>query len=234
MESNTQSDVAAIIESVITSRRSVRQFLPNEICRETITELLDIAAYAPSGHNTQAWNVYVVTGSTLDALSKEILSTFEDPEVHASHIPEFDAYPTEWVTPFIDRRRALGREMYGVLGIPRGESERMLDQAKKNYAFFDAPVGLMFTVERIMLPGSALDLGMFMQTLMIAAKAIGLDTCPQQAFSPFHRIIRKTLSVPESQVIMCGMSLGYANPLLPINDLKVERVPASSFTKFYS
>lgn len=233
MESSIKSESATIVDAIITSRRSVRQFLPREVAQDTIMELLDLAACAPSGHNTQIWKVYVVTGATLAKLSGKILACFDDPEVLAGHTAEFDSYPAEWVSPFIDRRRALGREMYGVLGIPRGETRRMVDQAKKNYAFFDAPVGLMFTADRVMVPGSALDLGMFMQTFMLAAKTRGLDTCPQQAFAPFHTIIKATLDIPDNEVVMCGMSLGYASAEAPINNLKVGRIAAAEFTRFY-
>lgn len=232
-ENNMPTGMARAVDTVIVSRRSVRQFLKKEVPHEIINEILDMASWAPSGHNTQSWKVYVATGKYLEALSDGIYPIFDDEEALADHVAEFNAYPVEWVSPFIDRRRALGRDMYGLLGIARGERERMMAQAGKNYQFFDAPVGFIFTIDRIMLPGAALDMGMFMQTLMLTAKSRGLDTCAQQAFAPFHKIIRNVLNIPENEVVICGMSLGYADPNALINSLKLNRLPVSAFTKFF-
>jgi nitroreductase len=217
------------IDEVITSRRSVRQFLPGPIPIETVMEVLDVAARAPSGHNTQAWNVHVLVEEALRRLSASILERLDATE-SAPDQPEFDSYPTEWISPYIDRRRKVGKDMYTLLGIPRGDTAGMRTQLFKNYTFFGAPVGLMFTLPRIMVPGSVLDLGMFMQSVMLAALARGISTCPQAAFAPFHRIIADQLCLSNDQVVICGMSMGYADATAPVNQVVTHREPASSFS----
>jgi len=222
------------VDVAIRTRRSVRQFLATPVALDTVMEILDVAARAPSGHNTQAWRVHVLTGASLRTLSDALLALVRDPEAMASLRPEFDAYPAQWVPPYIDRRRQVGKDMYTLLGIPRGDSAGMQAQLARNYAFFGAPIGLIFTVQRVMLPGSAMDLGMFLQSLMLAARVRGLDTCPQAAFSPFHRVIARQLGLDDEQVVLCGMSLGHADPDAAINRLRTPREPAASFTAIHS
>lgn len=217
------------IDEVITSRRSVRQFYPAPIPVETVIEILDVAARAPSGHNTQAWNVHVLVEDALHRLSESILERLNATDSVPDQ-PEFDSYPREWISPYIDRRRKVGKDMYTLLSIPRGDTKGMRTQLLKNYTFFGAPVGLMFTLPRIMVPGSVLDLGMFMQSVMLTALARGISTCPQAAFAPFHRIISEQLCLPRDQVVICGMSMGYADATAPVNQVVTQREPASSFS----
>ena len=179
----------AIVDAAITSRKSTRAFLPTPVPRSTIEEILTVASRAPSGTNTQPWKVYVLTGTAKTELSRKILAAYNDPAERAAHSEEYAYYPTEWVSPFIDRRRKVGWDLYGLLGIEKTDKARMHDQHGRNYTFFDAPVGLMFTIERVMQQGSWLDFGMFLQSLMVAARARGLDTCPQAAFTQYHKII---------------------------------------------
>lgn len=219
----------AIVDRTIASRRSIRQFLPTPLAREAVLELLDLAARAPSGHNTQAWKVHVLTGDALHGLTAKLYAAFDDPDVLEKHRPEFDSYPAEWVSPYIDRRRRVGKDLYSQLGIERGDAVRMREQLLKNYAFFDAPVGLIFTLPRVMVPGSVLDLGMFMHGVMIAARARGLDTCPQAAFATFHRIIAEHLAFDEGEVVICGMSLGHADESAAANRVVTHREPAATF-----
>ena len=222
----------AIVDAAITSRKSIRAFLPTPVPRETLEEMLRIASRAPSGTNTQPWNVWVLTEASKLALSTKILAAYDDPEEAATHREEYAYYPTEWRSPFIDRRRKIGWDLYGLLKIGKTDKARMHDQHGRNYSFFDAPVGLMFTIERVMQQGSWLDFGMFLQNLMVAARARGLDTCPQAAFTQFHRIIMEHIGAPASQMLVCGMSLGFADPAAPENTLVTEREPVAGFARF--
>ena len=155
-----------------------------------------------------------------------------NPDEAASHKEEYDYYPREWVAPYVDRRRKVGWDLYALLGLTRDNKAGMQAQHGRNYAFFDAPVGLIFTIDRVMEQGSWLDYGMFLQNIMIAARARGLDTCPQAAFTQFHRVIADTLGLPEGEQLVCGMALGYADHSKTENTLATERAPVSQFAKF--
>ncbi|WP_372529227.1 nitroreductase, partial [Piscinibacter sp.] len=174
----------------------------------------------------------VLTGTSKSELSSKILAAYDDPEEAATHKEEYAYYPTEWRAPFIDRRRKIGWDLYGLLKIGKTDKARMHDQHGRNYSFFDAPVGLMFTIDRVMQQGSWLDYGMFLQSLMVAARARGLDTCPQAAFTQFHRIIMEHIGAPPNEMLVCGMSLGVADPAAPENALVTEREPVSGFARF--
>jgi nitroreductase len=223
---------AAIVDAAITTRRSLRAFLPTPVPRQTIEAILNVAARAPSGTNTQPWKVYVLTGNAKAELSRKIMAAHNDPVERATHSDEYDYYPTEWKSPFIDRRRKVGWDLYGLLGIAKTDKARMHAQHGRNYDFFDAPVGLMFTIDRIMQQGSWLDYGMFLQSIMVAARGRGLDTCPQAAFMQFHRIITAHIGAPDNEQLVCGMSLGHADPAAIENTLVTERDPAGTFTRF--
>lgn len=228
IESNEQG----IVDAAITSRRSIRAFLPAPVAREDIEAILEVAARAPSGTNTQPWKVYVLTGDAKDRLSAEILRAHNDPALGKEHSEEYPYYPREWVSPYIDRRRKVGWDLYALLGLSRENKVGIHVQHGRNYRFFDAPVGMIFTIDRIMERGSWLDYGMFLQNIMVAARGRGLDTCPQAAFTQFHKIVAKELELPENEMVVCGMSLGFADPNRIENSLVTERVPASHFTKF--
>lgn len=222
-----------IVDEAITSRRSVRAFLPTPIPRETILDILHIASRAPSGTNTQPWKVHVLTGAAKDALSARILAVHNDPEALKSHTEEYAYYPREWVSPYIDRRRKIGWDLYALLGLTRDNKTGIHAQHGRNYQFFDAPIGLIFTIDRIMEQGSWLDFGMFLQNIMVAARGRGLDTCPQAAFTPFHRIIQECLNLPKNDMLVCGMSLGYADPSKIENQLVTERAAPEDFVQFH-
>ncbi|MBZ8144105.1 nitrobenzoate reductase, partial [Rubrivivax gelatinosus] len=138
----------------------------------------------------------------------------------------------EWVSPYIERRRKVGWDLYGLLGIAKGDKARMHEQHGRNYAFFGAPVGLIFTISRVLGQGSWLDYGMFLQNVMVAARARGLDTCPQAAFTQFHRIVADELALPQDEMLVCGMALGFADPEAPENALVTEREPVAGFARF--
>jgi nitroreductase len=222
----------AAVDAAITTRRSLRAFLPTPVPRSSIEEILSVASRSPSGTNTQPWKVYVLTGEAKTGLSRRIQAAFNDPVERAKHSDEYDYYPTEWKSPFIDRRRKVGWDLYGLLDIAKTDKARMHAQHARNYDFFDAPVGLMFTIDRVMRQGSWLDYGMFLQSIMVAARGRGLDTCPQAAFMQFHRIIGEHIGAPENEQIVCGMSLGFADPSAVENTLVTEREPVAAFTHF--
>jgi nitroreductase len=223
----------AAVDAAITSRRSIRAFLPTPVPREAIEEILAVAARAPSGTNTQPWGVHVLAGAAKARLAARIRAVYDDPEARAQHTEEYAYYPTEWRSPYIDRRRKVGWDLYGLLGIGKADKARMHAQHGRNYEFFDAPVGLIFTIERVMQQGSWLDYGMFLQNVMVAARARGLDTCPQAAFTQFHRVISEELALGPEDMVVCGMSLGHADPSAVENTLVTEREPVSGFTRFH-
>jgi nitroreductase len=228
------SDTAqtAAVDRAITSRRSIRAYLPTPVPRQTIEEILAVASRAPSGTNTQPWKVYVLTGAARQRLSASICAAHDDPAQRAQHTEEYAYYPTEWRSPYVDRRRKVGWDLYSLLGIGKADKARMHAQHARNYAFFDAPVGLIFTIDRVMQQGSWLDYGMFLQSVMVAARARGLDTCPQAAFTQFHRIISQELNLPPEEMVVCGLALGHADPKAVENTLVTEREPVAGFARF--
>ena len=220
------------VDAAITSRRSIRAFLPTPVAREDIEGILDVASHAPSGSNTQPWKVAVLTGAAKERLSDAITAAYADPAQAREHTEEYAYYPREWVSPYVDRRRKVGWDLYALLGLTRDNKVGMAAQHARNYRFFDAPVGLIFTIDRVMDQGSWLDYGMFLQNIMVAARGRGLDTCPQAAFTQFHRIIEQQLGLPREQMLVCGMALGYADKSKIENTLTTEREPVSGFTRF--
>ena len=218
------------VADALLSRRSVRGYLPTPVGRETVEGILYLASRTPSGTNIQPWRVYACSGAVRDALSAEILALHDAGD--RSHVAEYAYYPVGWREPYLSRRRKLGWDYYGVMGITRDNKPGMHRQHGRNYAFFGAPVGLFFTLERAMEQGSWLDAGMFIQSVMIAARAYGLHTCPQAAFMQYHRVVRRHLAIPESEILLCGMSLGEIDPDAPENALNTEREPVSGFASF--
>jgi len=220
------------VDAAITSRRSLRAFLPTPVAREDIEQILRVAGRAPSGTNTQPWKVYVLQGESKQRLSSAILAAHNDPELAKQHTEEYAYYPREWVSPYVDRRRKVGWDLYALLGLTRDNKAGMAAQHGKNYEFFGAPVGLIFTIDRVMEQGSWLDYGMFLQNIMVAARGRGLDTCPQAAFTQYHRIIAAQLQLPESETVVCGMALGVADLSKIENSLITERMALAEFVKF--
>ncbi len=223
---------SAAVDAAITSRRSLRGFLPTPVPRQVIEDILGVAARAPSGTNTQPWHVTVLTGEAKTSLSAKIKAAYDDPKALAEHQEEYAYYPTEWVSPFIERRRKVGWDLYGLLGIDKADKAGMHRQHGRNYEFFGAPVGLIFSIDRVLRQGSWLDYGMFLQSVMVAARGRGLDTCPQAAFMRFHRIIMQHIDAPPGQMLVCGMSLGHADVTATANRLVTVREPVSAFARF--
>lgn len=218
------------VDDAITSRRSIRQFLSTPVDAATVEAILDAAARAPSGTNMQPWRGYALAGVAKDALVDAVQAAFDAGE--AGHQQEVPYYPDEFFEPYLSRRRAVGWGLYGKLGIAKGESVKMRAQHRRNFQFFDAPVGLIFTINRRLATGSWLDYGMFLQNVMTAARGRGLDTCAQAAWSHYHRAIRPVLGLGDDEIVVCGMALGYADPDAPENTLVTAREPARSFMQF--
>ena len=218
-------------EEALLTRRSVRAFLPTPVPRETVEELLALASRAPSGSNIQPWKVHVVAGEVRQRLSRAILEALER-DGYEKHKREWNYYPVNWREPYLARRRKIGWDLYGLMGIGKGDFEGTERQRRRNYEFFGAPVGLIFTLEEDLEIGSWLDLGIYIGSLAIAARGRGLDTCPQAAFADFHAVIRRELRLPENEIIICGMALGHADPGAPENRLVTERASPGHFASF--
>lgn len=229
---------AAAVDAAITSRISARAFTAQDVPRETIEHLLELASRAPSGTNTQPWKVYVLQGDSRNALVNKVCAAHDalraDPALAAQYLEEYDYYPEKWVSPYIDRRRENGWGLYGLLGIAKGDKDKMHLQQQRNYRFFDAPVGLMFTIDRVMGRGSLLDYGMFVQSLMIAARAHGLHTCPQAAWNGFSSIILPHIGAGVDEMLVCAMALGYADEDNIVNSFITPRIPVNEFTRWLS
>jgi len=226
----------ASVDAAITSRMSARAFLPQAVPRATLEHILQVASRAPSGTNTQPWKVYVLQGASRDALVDKVCAAHDalraDPSLAAQYREEYDYYPDKWVSPYIDRRRENGWGLYGLLGIGKGDKDRMHAQQQRNFRFFDAPVGLMFTLDRVMGRGSLVDYGMFMQNIMVAARGHGLHTCPQAAWNGFASIVMPHIGAGADEMLVCGMSLGYADPADPVNGFHTPREPVAQFTRW--
>ena len=222
-------DGLAVATAVMT-RRSIRGFLPTPVARETVGAILNIAARAPSGSNIQPWKVYAIAGELKQRMTTALL----DAHYHhqEDHKREYNYYPVNWRDPYLARRRACGWGLYGTLGITKGDAQRMSRQHARNYEFFGAPVGLFFTLDRDMEIGSWLDLGMFIQSVMIAASGFGLATCPQAAFAVYPKIVCPMLGIPDSEQLVCGLSLGHLDPDEPANRFWTEREDAAAFTTY--
>jgi nitroreductase len=222
------------VEEAILSRMSTRAYLPQAVEREKLMHLLDIASRAPSGVNTQPWKVYVLQGASRDALVDKVCAAHDalraNPDLAAEYKEAYDYYPEKWVSPYIDRRRENGWGLYGLLGIGKGDKDKMHAQHQRNFRFFDAPVGLMFTMDRVMGRGSLLDYGMFLQSIMVNARAHGLHTCPQAAWNGFAKIILPHIGAGQDEILVCGMALGYADESALVNTFHTPRVSAAEFT----
>jgi len=222
------------VDQAITTRMSARAFTAQPVPREVLTHLLELSARAPSGTNTQPWKVYVLQGQSRDSLVQKVCAAHDEiranPDKAADYREAYDYYPEKWVSPFIDRRRENGWSLYGLLGIGKGDKDKMHAQHQRNYRFFDAPVGLMFTVDKVMGRGSLVDYGMFLQTLMVAARGHGLHTCPQAAWNGFAKIILPHIGAGDNEMLVCGMALGYADESDIVNTFRTPRESVASFT----
>ncbi|MFD0668433.1 nitroreductase [Ramlibacter sp. MAHUQ-53] len=233
---STRVEDPGSVDTAITSRFSARAFLSRAVPREMLESILEVASRAPSGSNTQRWNVYVLQGASRDALVAKVCAAHDalaaDPSLAAQYRDAYDYYPPRWESPFIERRRENGWGLYGLLGIGKGDKDKMHAQHQRNFRFFDAPVGLIFTVDAGTGQGALLDFGMFLQNVMVAARARGLHTCPQAAWNTFASIILPHVGAKEGEMVVCGMSLGWADEAAPVNAFHTPREPVSAFTRW--
>ena len=222
------------VAEAITSRMSVRAFTKENVSKEVILKLLNISARAPSGTNTQPWKVYVVEGAPLRYLCDKVCAAYDsiaaNPELAKEYQPAYEYYPAKWFSPYIDRRRENGWGLYGLLGITKGDKDKMHAQHRKNFEAFGAPVCLFFTIDKELGRGSMLDYGMFLQNIMVAARGEGLDTCPQAAWNDYAKIILSAIGAKENEMLVCGMALGYADKNALVNTFHTPRVAAEEFT----
>ncbi len=217
-------------EEAVRSRRSIRAFRPDPVPRKLVEEVIAIASLAPSGTNIQPWKVHVVAGDVRQELERAVLAHRETrPSDAAAEFPRTGKRKE----PYVSRMRALGKDMYSRIGIARGDEAASWHQWGRNYRFFDAPVGLIFTIDKDLDAMSFLDLGMFMQTLMLAARDRGLDTCAQGAWNQFWSETRRVLNISEDEFIVAGMSLGYADPDDPVNGVISSREPLEAIATFH-
>ncbi len=218
------------IEEAIRSRKSIRAFTDQPVSQDQIQRILEISQRAPSGTNTQPWHTYVCTGTVRDAIVTDVCELFDQGK--ASKYEDYDYYPEVWKDVHRDRRRGVGWSLYGLLGIEKGDRERTAQQAKRNFRFFDAPVGLFFTTDAYLGRGSWFDVGLYMQTVMLAARAEGLHTCPQAAWISFQEPIFRHLAIPEDQVLVSGMALGYEDPSAVENTLVSDREDVANVVRY--
>ncbi len=218
------------IDEALTKRRSARAFRPDPVSRELMEEILQMASKAPSGTNIQPWKIHVVAGEVRARLEREVLAHREtDP---ADSGAEFER-TSKRKEPYTSRMRKLGKAMYGLIGIPKGDKAAGWLQWGRNYQFFDAPVGLILTIDKDLDAMSFVDVGMFAMAIMLAAKARGLDTCAQGAWNNYWTVTRRVLKVPEDEYIIFGISLGYADDDHPVNTLVADREPVENFATFH-
>jgi nitroreductase len=220
------------VHEAIMSRRSVRRFLPTPVPQQSLMRILEGAAMAPSGHNIQPWKVHVVAGEIKDRISADIRAAIAN-DTPTDHQPEFDYYPVNWTEPFIGRRRKLGHALYATLGIGREDKAAREAQMLENYSFFGAPIGLFVAFDRSLATGTFMDVGMFIENILIGARGEGLDTCGQAAFNWYHKVIRRHLPIGDAELLACGISVGFADPTAPENTLMPDKLPVSAFTTFH-
>ncbi|HET8808521.1 MAG TPA: nitroreductase [Methylophaga sp.] len=219
------------IKTLMQARHSTRAFLDKPVTTADIADLLDTARLAPSGANTQPWQVAVLTGSAKQQLAEAIQQAFFSGA--ASH-PDYNYYPTQWQTPYTERRRACGLQLYQSLQIARGDKAAQQAQWAANYRAFDAPVMLLFFMDGAMQTGSYLDLGLFLQSLMLAATEKGLATCPQAALAEYPDIVKTQLDYPADSQLVCGLAIGYEDTAAAVNQYRTDRITVSEFTRFFS
>jgi nitroreductase len=217
------------VETAITGRRSIRRFLPDPVPREVVEDILTVAARAPSGANMQPWQVHVVTGEARRRVGAAVTAA----AARGERAPDYEYYPDEWFEPYRGRRRKIGFDLYDLLGIARDDKAAREAQSRRNFLFFDAPVGLFVTVDRRLNLGSWLDGAMFLQTLLLAARGRGLEACAQASWVPYAGTVRATLGIDAGEVLLSGVALGHPDPNAPENGLRTERAPPAAFTTWH-
>ena len=219
------------VSEAIATRKTTRAFRSDPVPLETVKQILTLAARAPSGGNLQPWKAYVLVGEARDELIRRVGEARKQHPM--GEPPEYHIYPPHLTEPYRTRRFRVGEQMYATMGISREDKAARLKAFARNWEFFGSPVGMIFTIDRRLNQGSWIDYGMFLQNIMVAARARGLDTCPQAAFTQFHRVIAEVLGLEGDEMVVCGMSLGHADPDAVENQLVTEREPVQGFVRYY-
>ena len=214
-----------VYEAVL-SRKSIRSFLSDPVDSKIIKDLLSRASRSPSGGNLQPWKIYVLNESAMEDFII-FQDNWDDPET-----PAYEIYPPKLKEPYRTSRFELGEQMYELLRIPREDKQARLEQVMKNFNFFGAPCAFFCFVDRQMGPPQWSDLGMFLQTFMLLAQEAGLDTCAQEAWSMKHDSVSKFVKAESSDILFCGMAIGYRDESAAVNSLKSERRPLKDWAKF--
>jgi nitroreductase len=215
------------VSEAIATRKTIRAFRGEPVDGAVVRRILTRAARAPSGGNLQPWRVYALVGPARDELVRRVRAKMA--ETPMGETPEYHIYPPDLSEPYKARRFRIGEAMYAAIGIPREDRAGRLRQFVRNWEFFGAPVGLIFTIDRQMQQGQWADLGMFLENIMLLAREEGLHTCPQEAWAVWHGVIRDYLSIPQNEMVFCGMAIGYADETAAINTLESERAPLEEF-----
>ncbi len=212
------------------TRRSIRAYKSDPVPPQTLRDIVELGRHAPSGSNIQPWRVHVLTGASLRRVGGAIQSAFlhEEP----GHKRDYDYYTDPVFEPYLKRRRECGWGLYGILGIGRGDHEKSKAYRTSNYTFFGAPAGLIFTIERKLEKGSWLDYGMFLQTLMLAARARGLHTCAEASIASYPDVVRRELGLSNDWVVICGMAMGYADTAAVVNTFQPSRITLAEYASF--
>ena len=218
------------VSEAILARKSVRAFLDKPVARESIDRILEVARYAPSGTNTQPWRVAVLSGEPMQQLQQKIIGYFEENGLGEA---DYSYYPKQWRSPYIDRRRACGLQLYKTLGITKEDKVRQREQWVANYRAFGAPVMLLFFMERDLEAGSYMDYGMFLQSVMLAAQGEGLASCPQASVADFPDVVREFLGYDESMLMLCGIALGYEDTEALVNSYRTPRESLENFVEYH-
>ncbi len=227
---NELNKAAPDVFAAARTRRSIRAYTNDPVPPDVLREIVELGRHAPSGSNIQPWRVHVLTGATLARLGGAIKSAFMSDE--PGHHRDYDYYTDPVFEPYLARRRACGWGLYGTLGIGKGDHEKSKAFRARNYEFFGAPAGLVFTIERKLEKGSWLDYGMFLQTIMLAARARGLHTCPEASIASYPAVVRRELAISDDWVVVCGMALGYANEADVVNTFQPERIAVEAYATF--
>jgi nitroreductase len=212
------------------TRRSIRAYKSDPVPPAVLREIVAVARHTPSGSNIQPWRVHVLTGATLKRVGDSIKHAFLSDE--PGHTRDYEYYTDPVYEPYLTRRRQCGWGLYGTLDIGRGDYEKSKAYRARNYEFFGAPAGLIFTIDRGLEKGSWLDYGMFLQTIMLAARAKGLHTCPEAAIASYPDVVRRELSLTHDSVVICGMAMGYADPDAVINTFQPARIDIDEYAVF--
>lgn len=216
-----------LVEAIKT-RKSIRAFLPRPVARSVLADILELAARSPSWRNTQPWEVAVIGGDIMDEVQAALIEAATSGVSPAADIPQ-----VSFAEPYISRSRDLGYKLYQVLGISRENMEKRREWALQGLRFFDAPNGLVFYLDEELGPWSLFDLGLFSQSVMLAALAFDLGTCSMGDVGHYPQVLRRILGIPDKKKIAFAMAIGYPDWQHPANKLLSPREAMASFSQWH-